>query len=168
MTDESDDTVFTVSTPEHFKALGHPLRQRLMFLLGEPSTLKGLATRLDVGKGTVHHHLTVLMDAGLVHQVGTRTVRGGTERHYRRAATRLALPPQAPEPTAAMLAAIGTEIAASPSDPTIELRHVRLTTAQATRLREAMSALASDVESTPDAPRYGLLLAMYRESTPDI
>ncbi len=46
--------------------MGHPLRQRLLFLLGEPATISQLASRLDLAKGSIAHHLKVLRDAGAV------------------------------------------------------------------------------------------------------
>ncbi|MDX6283729.1 MAG: hypothetical protein QOH03_4800, partial [Kribbellaceae bacterium] len=56
-----------ISTAEQFKALGHPLRHRLLFALGqEAATISQLATSLGTAKGNVAHHLGVLRDAGMV------------------------------------------------------------------------------------------------------
>ena len=160
-------TTFSVSTPEHFKALGHPLRQRMMFVLGEPATISQLASQLDVGKGSVSHHLKVLRDVGLITEAGTRTVRGGTERYFRRSASRLDVPDRAPEPTEAMLTALSTEIERASADPLLALRHVRLTPEQAERLRDTLDRFVNEVESEPSGDRYGMFVTLYREASPD-
>ena len=49
-----------VSTAAQFKALGHPLRHRLLFALGqEAATISQLAVALGTAKGNVAHHLGV-------------------------------------------------------------------------------------------------------------
>ena len=69
-------------SPEQFKALGHPVRHRLVNLLRQRSaTLRQLGDTLGLAKGTVAHHMGVLQDAGMVHVVETRRVRGGTEQY---------------------------------------------------------------------------------------
>src|SRR4051794_41792773 len=76
-----------VSSAAQFKALGHPLRHRLLFALGqEAATISQLATSLGTAKGNGAHHLGVLRDAGMVRIVETRQGRGGTGQYYRRAA----------------------------------------------------------------------------------
>jgi DNA-binding transcriptional ArsR family regulator len=158
-----------ISAPAQFKAMGHPVRQRLLFVLGEPATISQLAARLDLAKGTVSHHLKVLRDAGMVAVIETRKVRGGTEQYYRRSAARLDIAPKAPEPLAAMLQGFAHEVMASDADPLLLLRHVRLTPAQARRLRDALTELSGDlVNADPSDQRYGLLIGMYQErSTKD-
>src|SRR5262249_45579772 len=80
------DDVAAISSPAQFKALGHPMRHRLLFALGrEDATISQLATMLGSNKGNIAHHLKVLVDAGLVQPTGTRKVRGGTEQYYSRA-----------------------------------------------------------------------------------
>src|SRR5215470_16930925 len=87
----SADEVAAVSSPAQFKALGHPMRHRLLFALGrDEATISQLATMLGSNKGNIAHHLKVLVDAGLVQPAGTRKVRGGTEQYYRNAFRRLA------------------------------------------------------------------------------
>jgi len=81
-----DDDVAAVTTPEQFKALGHPMRHRLLFALAQSeATISQLAVALGSNKGNVAHHLKVLAAAGLVRPAATRAVRGGTEQYYRRA-----------------------------------------------------------------------------------
>ncbi|MFF5204494.1 ArsR/SmtB family transcription factor [Streptosporangium sp. NPDC000396] len=70
-------------SPDQFKALGHPLRHRLLNVLHQrPATLGQLAAALGSAKGTVGYHVKVLREAGLVCLVETRQVRGGTEQYY--------------------------------------------------------------------------------------
>ena len=81
-----EEDVAAVATPQQFKALGHPMRHRLLFALGQgEATISQLAATLGSNKGNIAHHLKVLTDAGLAVPAGTRKVRGGTERYYRRA-----------------------------------------------------------------------------------
>jgi DNA-binding transcriptional ArsR family regulator len=162
------DDLLEVTTPAQFKALGHPLRQRLLFTLGEQSaTISQLAVALAVQKGNVAHHLKVLREAGLVRVVRTRQVRGGTEQYYQRAARRVSLPGNALAPTAAMLGAVAEEIATSDGSPLLTLRHVRLTAAQAERLTAALAELVETAEDAGEGEaRYGLLVGLYRRGAP--
>ncbi|MEV0677425.1 winged helix-turn-helix domain-containing protein [Actinosynnema sp. NPDC050436] len=160
-----DETV-DIGTPEQFKALAHPLRQRLLFALGrEPATTSGLAVALKAAKGSIGHHLKVLREAGLVRVVETRQVRGGTEQYYQRTARRLSFAAPGAEHTNAMFGAVAEEAG---QDPTalVALRHVRLTPAAAEELGRALQDL---VDRTPDAgagePVHGVLVAVYRQPT---
>ena len=89
---EPPDEVLTITSAEQYRALGHPLRHRLLFALGQhPATISQLAVALDSHKGNIAHHLKVLREAGLVAVTETRQVRGGTEQYYQRTARRLRL-----------------------------------------------------------------------------
>jgi DNA-binding transcriptional ArsR family regulator len=73
---------FVLRDPEHFKALGHPVRHRLVNLLRQRSaTLRQLAEALSLSKGTTAYHAGVLQNAGMLQVVETRRVRGGTEQY---------------------------------------------------------------------------------------
>jgi DNA-binding transcriptional ArsR family regulator len=73
------------ATPAEAKALGHPLRLRIMRLcLVEELTNKQLADRLDRDPGTVLHHVRQLVAAGLLEPVPVRTgASGALEKPYR-------------------------------------------------------------------------------------
>ncbi|MEU7784693.1 winged helix-turn-helix domain-containing protein [Amycolatopsis sp. NPDC049159] len=73
------------ATPEEAKALGHPLRLRIMRLcLVDELTNKQLADRLDRDPGTVLHHVRQLVSAGLLHPAPVRTgPSGALEKPYR-------------------------------------------------------------------------------------
>ena len=76
-----------VNTPDQFKALGDPLRRRILAIIQyQPATAKQIADRLKVPPGTVGHHLQVLEAAGLVQIVARRLVRGVVAKYYTRAA----------------------------------------------------------------------------------
>ena len=158
---DDDSGVATVSTPAQHKALGHPARHRLLFALGRgQATLSQLAVALDTNKGNVAHHLRVLTDAGLVEVAGTRTVRGGTERYYQRAAPGLRYDDA--ETTAVALTALAADIATAEPDPFLVLRTIRLTPERARALTAALRDLAHQDDDPGDQPRYGLLLGLYR------
>lgn len=153
-----------ISSPAQFKAMGHPLRQRLLFLLGEPATISQLASRLGIAKGSIGYHLKVLRDADMVEISQSRQVRGGTELYYRRSAARLDIASKAAAPTAALLEGFGQELVAAQGEPLLVLRHVRLTSEQAVKLRDTLYELAMNIDTAGEpAARHGLLVGMYEE-----
>jgi DNA-binding transcriptional ArsR family regulator len=160
MADEQMD----IHSPEHFKALAHPTRQRLLFALNEPATVSQLAVTIGTHKGNIAHHLKVLREAGLIAAAGTRQVRGGTEQYYQRAARIFRFTGEystANLPVA--FRAIADEIAAAAPDPFLVLRNIRLTEAQAGDITAMLTELAHrTAEAGQDQPRYGLLLGLYR------
>lgn len=155
------DDEFEATSPEAHRALANPMRHRLLMALrGEPATISQLARRLDVRKGSVAHHLKVLVAAGMARPSESRQVRGGTEQYYELAIGAVRGPDD-PEATAAMLSAVATSVAADP-DPLLHLRHVRLSAAQAAALRAELERIVEEVPSEPDAPTYGVLVSLYR------
>ncbi len=61
--------VLTIERADQLKALGHPLRLRVLELLGESDealTNRELAARLDVDPGHLHFHVKMLLSAGLI------------------------------------------------------------------------------------------------------
>ena len=164
MADDIPDEPLEVRTPAHFKALAHPFRHRLLFALGTgPATVSQLATGLGAAKGTVAHHLKVLTEAGMVRVGRSRQVRGGTEQYHERTFRRMIGEAGDRDATAALLNAVGQQLAAD-LDPLLHLRHLRLTPAQADRLRATLDDLVGSAEEAgPDASRYGVLVALYRQ-----
>lgn len=150
---ENDDAAVPAETVQ-FKALGHPMRHRLLAALdrGE-ATISQLAAALDSNKGNVAHHLRVLADAGLVEPAGTRQVRGGTEQYYRRVADDL---------DASDAAAAETAFSArAATDPRAFLakRTLRLSPRHAERLTAVLRDLASQTDDSDGEP-YSLLLGL--------
>ena len=82
-----------VDRPEQLKALGHPLRLKVLQALGEtdtPLTNRELAERLSVDPGHLHFHVRMLQRAGLIERVGS----GGREKPYRPVAKRIRIGPE--------------------------------------------------------------------------
>ena len=156
-----DDDVAAVTTPEQFKALGHPMRHRLLFALAQgEATISQLAVALGSNKGNIAHHLKVLTGAGLVLPAATRAVRGGTEQYYRRASPGLRYDDAATTQTA--FRALAAEIAAAEPDPFLVLRTIRLSPARAEELAATLRELSEQAEDGPGQPRYGMVLGLYR------
>lgn len=161
------EDVQEIGAPEQFAALAHPLRQRLLFALGHsPATLSRLAQQLDAKKGNVAHHVKVLREAGLVHVVETRKVRGGTEQYYQRTARRMVVAEPQAAGTAAMLAAVAQELDRSPAE-NLTLRHVRLSPAKARELGDTLARLVNEAEEDAEGqPVHGVLVALYQQAAP--
>jgi DNA-binding transcriptional ArsR family regulator len=71
--------------PEQLKALGHPLRVRVLEMLGQEGewqlTNRELAQRLGVDPGHLHFHVRMLLKAGLIELVDANG--RGREKPYR-------------------------------------------------------------------------------------
>jgi DNA-binding transcriptional ArsR family regulator len=161
------DDVGTVATPEQFKALGHPMRHRLLFALGQgDATISQLAAALGSNKGNIAHHLKVLTEAGLAVPAGTRRVRGGTERYYRPAHRALEFRDAAI--TQATFSAIAAEVAAAEPEPEPFLiwRTLRLNPGHVAQIAASLHDLADTQDDGGNDPRYGLLLGLYRAGQP--
>jgi DNA-binding transcriptional ArsR family regulator len=86
--------VLTIGSAEQLKALGHPLRLRVLETLGESEesmSNRELAQRLGVDPGHLHFHVRMLLKAGLIQQV---TSGKGREKPYRSAAKTLKVAPE--------------------------------------------------------------------------
>src|SRR5437763_10016713 len=84
----------TIDRPEQLKALGHPLRLRVLEELGaktESLTNRELAQRLGVDPGHLHFHVRMLQKAGLIELTD-----GGhrREKPYRSAAKAIRVAPE--------------------------------------------------------------------------
>jgi DNA-binding transcriptional ArsR family regulator len=156
-----DEDVVAVVTPQQFKALGHPMRHRLLFALSQgEATISQLAATLGSNKGNIAHHLKVLTDAGLAVPAGTRQVRGGTEQYYRRAHRVLQFHDAAT--TQVAFSAIAAEIAAAEPEPFLIMRTLRLNPRHVERITAALHDLADEKNDADDDARYGLLLGLYQ------
>jgi DNA-binding transcriptional ArsR family regulator len=158
-----EEDVAAAATLQQFKALGHPMRHRLLFALGQgEATISQLAATLGSNKGNIAHHLKVLTDAGLALPAGTRQVRGGTEQYYRRAHRVLQFHDAAI--TQMAFSAIAAEIAAAEPEPEpfLILRTLRLNPRHVERIAAALHDLADEKQDADDDPRYGLLLGLYQ------
>jgi DNA-binding transcriptional ArsR family regulator len=86
--------VLVVDRPEQLKALGHPLRLRVLETLGAadegPLTNRELAERLGVDPGHLHFHVRMLLRAGLIERVEAN----GREKPYRAVARTVRVEPE--------------------------------------------------------------------------
>jgi DNA-binding transcriptional ArsR family regulator len=85
--------VLEVDKPEQLKALGHPLRLKVLQVLGEastPLTNRELANRLSVDPGHLHFHVRMLHRAGLIELAES----DGREKPYRPVAKHLKVGPE--------------------------------------------------------------------------
>jgi DNA-binding transcriptional ArsR family regulator len=154
-----------VSSAAQFKALGHPLRHRLLFALGqEAATISQLAAALGTAKGNVAHHLGVLRDAGMVHVAETRQVRGGTEQYYRRSVRRFGFTGEGARANNTIaLQAVAADLETADDDPLFTVRNVRLTADQAAELSAALGRMVDELaDAGPAGSRYGVVVSVYR------
>ena len=95
MAEPRTSDVFTIERAEQLKALGHPLRLKVLEMLGdegnEPLTNRELAQKLGVDPGHLHFHVKMLLRAGLIE----RTQGGkGREKPYRAVASTVRVGPE--------------------------------------------------------------------------
>ncbi len=86
--------VLTIGDPAQLKALGHPLRLRVLGELGESGaelTNRELAQRLGVDPGHLHFHVRMLLQAGLIELADRGTRR---EKPYRAVAAHVEVAPE--------------------------------------------------------------------------
>jgi DNA-binding transcriptional ArsR family regulator len=86
--------VLIIDQPEQLKALGHPLRLRVLEALGEAEIAmsnRELAQKLGVDPGHLHFHVRMLLKCGLIQQVASAK---GREKPYRAAARTLKVAPE--------------------------------------------------------------------------
>lgn len=148
--------------PEYARAMGHPTRHRLLHELSEGgATISQLAHRLTTNKGNVSYHLGVLVDSGLVRRGSTRTVRGGTEQYFERAARRIRFE-QLPESVSAMMSNLAGELAGDPA-ALFNHRVLRLTARQVAALAAHLEAMVNNLEPADDREqRHGVVVSVYR------
>ncbi|WP_431898454.1 ArsR/SmtB family transcription factor [Nonomuraea sp. bgisy101] len=164
----TDDEQLTLRTSAQFKALGHPVRQRMMNVLRQrPATLAELASALGSAKGTIAYHVRVLREAGLVRLAYTRQVRGGTEQYFTRAAGVIRL---ASEMGAEFLLkeAMAEMLPVRQDQGHTVLQHLWLTPEEAgalvTRIKEFAAAQRENDDRRGEP--YGLLLSLYPADIP--
>ena len=90
------DEKIVADSPARLKALGNPLRSLILDLVLERAmTVSELAERVRKPRGTVAHHVDVLVDVGMLQVTGTRRIRAIDERFYGRTAHTTVFPDEA-------------------------------------------------------------------------
>lgn len=158
-----------LTTVEQLQALAHPLRQRVLRLLGgEPRTNKQLASRLDTSPGKLHFHVRELEKAGLIALVEERPKGGIIEKYYQATAQNYTLDLPIGDRTmidgtltTATLEAARQEYARAvayfrqpPTVTTLSHAEARLTDEQVTRIKALLAAISNEMEADvdPDDP----------------
>ncbi len=76
--------ISSIDDPRYVKALGHPLRVRILAMLEEEiSSPVQLSRKLGAPLGTVAYHVRTLHELGLLEETGTTPRRGAVEHHYK-------------------------------------------------------------------------------------
>jgi DNA-binding transcriptional ArsR family regulator len=158
-------------TPAHFKALGHPVRHRIVNVLRQrPATLGQLASAMGLAKGTISFHVRVLREAGLVRMAGTQHVRGGTEQYLALVSAGFSVHEDAGTgPGFLVQAALAETLPAGDGEPghTV-LRHLWLSEQQARAIAVQLEDFATGQHpaNAVSGEAYGLLLSLYRADIP--
>lgn len=157
-----------IDDPAVLAALYDPIRYRIFRALETPRSMAELADEIGRPANRLYYHVRLLVEAGLVRQVGTRPSGRHTERVYGRAAARIRFTGDvAPGAGTGLLGAIADELDtaighARETDPGMVSYHVvSLTPERAQELQAQLRALIDEYEGE-NAPlagtrRYGLL-----------
>ncbi|HUR16504.1 MAG TPA: winged helix-turn-helix domain-containing protein [Candidatus Limnocylindrales bacterium] len=157
------------ATSDELKALGHPLRWRILRVtLDHPLTNKEIAARLGRDPGTTLHHVRVLADAGFLAPERVRAgARGALERPYRNTGKswRIRLAPRA-DNTVAILDAAREEILEAGPDAAISTLRlaVNLKAADLEELSRRISDLGDEFagRGDPDGQPLGIVALVHR------
>jgi DNA-binding transcriptional ArsR family regulator len=143
--------------PEQLKALGHPLRVRVLEMLGQEGewqlTNRELAHRLGVDPGHLHFHVRMLLKAGLIERADGNG--RGREKPYRAVAKVFRVAPEllaaggASDLQAAMIDQVQRAHSLYSADGNFRgaQLEVKLTVERATELMAAFLEAARDVEN---------------------
>jgi DNA-binding transcriptional ArsR family regulator len=156
-----------IDTAERLKALGDPLRLLIVDLVHERAmSVTELAERVGRPRGSVAHHVDVLVTAGLLQVVRTRKVRALEERFYGRAATTYVMSHQSDQLPFLdeVLAEVDMEHPTGPDRlARVTYRRARIPAERAAEFAERMLALALEFVAEPRGgdTEYGMYLAMF-------
>ena len=160
------DDVIHADSPARLKALSHPLRSLILDLVLERAmTVTELAARVRKPRGTVAHHVDLLVDAGLLKVTATRRVRAIDERFYGRTAHTIMFPDAQWDGDLPFVADARAE--ADLSDPHcaggFTLRHARIPAELADEFAERLRVLATEFTRLPrgGTREYAFLAGVY-------
>ncbi len=161
-------------TPAALKALADPTRSQILDLVMErAATVSELAMALDRPKSSVAHHVSVLVDAGLLKVVRTRQVRAITERFYGRTGRTILLGEAAVAGGVKLenfVAEAAEEIRRGGRDVAATMRHARISAADADEFFGRLVELAEEFTKRPRSGDsvYGLIAAVYETDLPTL
>lgn len=156
-------------TPTRLKALGHPLRSLIVDLVLERAmTVTELAELVGKPRGSVAHHVDVLVDAGMLQVVRTRKVRAIEERFYGRTGRTIVFPDHSGDTTdLPFFADARREIDHDATDDedvgTFTLRHARIPPELAKEFTERLVALTLEFTRLPRSGNreYAVLVGVF-------
>lgn len=167
---ELDDTI-DADSAARLKAVGNPLRALILDLVLERAmTVTELAARVRKPRGTVAHHVDVLVDAGLLKITATRRVRAIDERFYGRTAHTIVFPDSTRDGDLPFVADARRE--ADLSDPVcaggFTMRHARIPAELADEFAERVMALATEFTRLPrsGSREYAFLAGVFPTNRP--
>lgn len=175
---ELDDEA-VVSSAQPLRAMADPLRSTILDLLLErAATVTELAAAVGRPKSTVAHHVSVLVEAGLLKVVRTRRVRAIDERYYGRTA-RLFRVGVINQVDGKLEVAFGNDLATAAAEaaPAVEAddlrcvtRHVRVPAEQAEQFWERVLSLSKEFARLPRAGDtvWGFVAALYPTDHPTL
>jgi DNA-binding transcriptional ArsR family regulator len=161
------DELLEVDTPAKLKALGDQLRLTIIDLVLERAmSVTELAERVARPKGSVAHHVDVLVDAGLLKVVRTRKVRAVEERFYGRTARTFGFEHDNDEIPFLADVVADIDIAFTKRDDAataFTFRHARIPKQRAEEYRDRLYDLSLEFIDEPrdGDVEYGLYLALF-------
>ncbi len=174
------EPTLTFESADQYRALFEETRMHIVDLLLErAATIKELSETLDIPKGTVGHHVSVLEDAGLIRVVRTKKVRAIQAKYYGRTArtylladlpdTEIDIAPDKFLSQAAVAYSKAGDLDAAVG-PMSTLRHARIPDSKAEEWRERLGELVSEftAEERGGETTYGLLVAIYPTDRPHL
>lgn len=167
----------TFDSSDQYRALFEDTRMRIVDLLLErAATIKELAETLDIPKGTIGHHVSVLEHAGLIRVVRTEKVRAIEAKYYGRTARTYLLADHtefdvdvAPDKFLTA-AAVEFSRAAEDGKPLSTLRYARIPEERAQEWADRLIELVDEFtgEQRGGDTTYGLLVAFYPTDRPHL
>jgi DNA-binding transcriptional ArsR family regulator len=165
--------VLMVDRPEQLKALGHPLRLRVLEVLGESEaelTNRELAQRLGVDPGHLHFHVRMLLNAGLI-----QLAEGGRRREkpYRAVASHIRVAPElltagaANDARAAMLESVQRGWASYAAEGRFRSAQINARM-DPEQVREVFRMLVAEIERREEPHREPLLITLFSHPSGDV
>ena len=159
-------------TPARLRAASDPLRMLILDLVLERAmTVTDLAERIGRPRGTIAHHVDVLVDAGLLRVVRTRKVRAMEERLYGRTARTILFPDGVSDGDLPFVADARRVADMNPPDGTpsfFTMRSVRIPSDLAEEFGRRLLDLALEFSRSPRGGEreFALLLGLFPTTRP--